>query len=59
MRQTWVAFARTGNPNNSHLPKWPVYSLRKRETMFFDTISKVMNDPHLEERRLWEGLLSG
>jgi para-nitrobenzyl esterase len=59
MSQTWVAFARTGNPNNAHLPKWPVYSAKKRETMVFDSTSKVVNDPHPEERRLWEELLRG
>jgi para-nitrobenzyl esterase len=57
MSQTWIAFARTGNPNNTQLPKWLVYSAKKRETMFFDSTSKVVNDPHPEERRLWEGLL--
>jgi len=57
MSQTWIAFARTGNPNNAHLPKWPTYSTKKRETMVFDATSKVVNDPHPAERQLWEELL--
>jgi para-nitrobenzyl esterase len=59
MSQTWVAFARTGNPNNAHLPKWPAYTAKQRATMVFDATSKVMNDPHPEERKLWEELLRG
>jgi para-nitrobenzyl esterase len=57
--QAWIAFARTGNPNNTNLPKWLTYSAKQRATMVFDATSKVVNDPHPEERKLWEELLSG
>lgn len=50
MANSWIAFARTGNPNNSSVPKWKPYDLKKRPTMMFDVPSYVENDPHREER---------
>jgi len=41
----WVAFARTGNPNTSGLPKWPAYSAASRDTMLFNNASRVDQDP--------------
>jgi para-nitrobenzyl esterase len=41
----WVAFARTGNPNVSKLPRWPAYSAATRETMLFNNESRVERDP--------------
>jgi para-nitrobenzyl esterase len=41
----WVAFARTGNPNASKLPKWPAYSAKSRDTMLFNNESRVEPDP--------------
>jgi para-nitrobenzyl esterase len=32
----WAAFARTGDPGNSAMPKWEPYSTANRETMIFD-----------------------
>jgi para-nitrobenzyl esterase len=36
MADTWIAFARTGNPNNGSLPKWAPYSPKTAPTMIFD-----------------------
>lgn len=44
MAATWVAFAKTGNPNNSLIPNWPAYDTKTRATMRFDTEMKVTND---------------
>ncbi|WP_372786858.1 carboxylesterase/lipase family protein [Phenylobacterium sp.] len=41
---TWVAFASTGDPNNSLIPHWPAYDARRRATMIFDTEMKVADD---------------
>src|SRR4051812_35184673 len=41
----WVAFARTGDPNASGLPKWPAYSAAARPTMLFNNASRVEQDP--------------
>jgi para-nitrobenzyl esterase len=44
MAATWVAFAKTGNPNNPLIPDWPAYDEKTRATMRFDTDMKVTND---------------
>jgi para-nitrobenzyl esterase len=55
MRKTWVAFARSGNPNNDDIPEWPAYSVERRPTMIFDNACRVENDPYREERLAWSG----
>ena len=47
---SWVAFARTGNPNNPHVPQWPAYNGTDRATMIIDNNWKVEKDPNHEER---------
>jgi para-nitrobenzyl esterase len=53
MSDAWIAFARTGNPNTSPLPQWPVYDLAQRRTMVFDVPPQVVADPRGDERRLF------
>lgn len=50
----WINFARNGDPNHSGLPKWPVFTAAKGETMIFDTRCEVKDDPDRSERRLLE-----
>ncbi len=52
MSAVWVAFARTGNPGISELPKWPEYDLENRATMIFDTESYLQKDPYEKIRRI-------
>jgi para-nitrobenzyl esterase len=40
----WVAFAATGDPNNSLIPHWPAYEKGRRATMVFNTEMKVVDD---------------
>ena len=54
---SWVAFARTGDPNTSGLPKWPVYTARTRDTMLFNNASRVAADPDRGPRLAMEKLL--
>jgi len=54
---TWVAFARTGNPNNPKIPNWPAYSVAKRETMLFNNEIRVVNDPQHAARLAMEKVL--
>ena len=49
--ETYIAFARTGDPNNAHAPQWPVFGLEKRATMIFDLPSRVEDDPRGLERK--------
>src|SRR5579871_1937650 len=46
----WVAFARTGNPNHSGLPKWPAYDPKTRATMIFNEECRVEDDLGRAER---------
>ena len=46
-----LQFMKTGNPNGGGLPNWPKYSSAKGETMIFDDVCKVENDPDREARR--------
>jgi para-nitrobenzyl esterase len=49
----WVAFAKTGDPNNAKTPRWPAYNAEKRATMIFDAETRVENDPRGEIRKFW------
>jgi para-nitrobenzyl esterase len=53
----WATFARTGNPNTSSLPKWPVYSAATRDTMLFNNTSRVEQDPDRVARLAMEQVL--
>jgi para-nitrobenzyl esterase len=53
MSASWLAFARTGNPNAREVPHWPVYDLTTRSTMVFDALTRVVADPRGDERRLF------
>ena len=53
MSETFIAFARTGNPNNRHIPPWKKYTMARRETLVFDVPSHLENDPRGAERRLF------
>jgi para-nitrobenzyl esterase len=54
---SWVAFARTGDPNIAKLPKWPAYSAKSRDTMLFNNESRVVQDPDREPRMIMEQVL--
>ena len=53
VQDSYVAFAKTGNPNHPGLPLWPKYDLAKRGTMIFDTASHIENDPRKWQRELF------
>lgn len=53
---TWLAFARHGDPNNSAIPPWPAYTLDKRATMILGASPHVVDDPLREVRLRWEDL---
>jgi para-nitrobenzyl esterase len=47
---TWIAFARTGDPNTSKLPRWTPFNATDRPTMVIDNESRLVNDPIREQR---------
>lgn len=54
MSSTWIAFARTGNPNNATIPHWPTYDATNRATLLLDVEPSITNDLRGEARRLWQ-----
>ena len=50
MSATWLAFARTGDPNHAGIPHWPAYNLDRRATLHLDVPPTVVDDPHAAER---------
>jgi para-nitrobenzyl esterase len=53
MSETFIHFARTGDPNNKSIPRWEPYTLPRRRTMVFDVPSHAEDDPRGAERRLF------
>jgi para-nitrobenzyl esterase len=53
---TWITFARSGNPNHANFPEWPVYDTEKRATMMIGKEFKVVNAPFEKERVIWDDL---
>lgn len=45
MSQSWVSFARTGNPNYKELPAWKPYTQASGTTMIFDNQPVIKNHP--------------
>jgi para-nitrobenzyl esterase len=56
MQQSWVNFARYGNPNPAEQTTWGKYNSSGRYTMIFDKKSYVSNDPADIHRKAWTGL---
>jgi para-nitrobenzyl esterase len=54
LSSSWVAFAKTGNPNNARIPPWPTFDSKTRATMIFGTPTQLENDPRGEIRSFWE-----
>lgn len=52
MCESWLAFARTGDPNNAAVPVWRPYDLGTRTVMHFDVVPVAVDDPHADMRSL-------
>jgi para-nitrobenzyl esterase len=50
---TWIAFARNGDPNHVGIPYWPPYETDKRSTMLLNIECRVEEDPYKQEREAW------
>ena len=54
MSETFLAFARTGDPNNKAIPRWEPYTLPRRQTLVWNDTTRLVDDPRGAERRLFE-----
>jgi para-nitrobenzyl esterase len=54
MADTWIAFARTGNPNNPKIPEWSPYNLESRPVMVLDNTPEVVDDARGAQRALFD-----
>ena len=57
MMDSWIAFAKTGNPNHEGIEEWSKYDINTRKTMFLgkDTIS--VDDPMKKQRIAWADIM--
>lgn len=53
LSSAWVAFAKTGDPNNPRIPPWEPYNPRTRPTMVFNDDTRLEFDPRSEMRKYW------
>ena len=58
IQDSWLAFARSGDPSNDTLGAWPRYG-ETRETMILGESCQVEAAPYDEERRAWDGVEVG
>jgi para-nitrobenzyl esterase len=56
LASAWVAFAKTGDPNNSKIPKWDPYNPDTRPTMVFDNHTQQLHDPRSDIRKFWASM---
>ena len=56
MSESWLAFARSGDPNHAGVPQWPAYTSSNRAMMLFDVTPEVKIDPHGEQRAVLTAL---
>jgi para-nitrobenzyl esterase len=53
LASAFLAFAKTGDPNNSQIPQWPRFDALQRSTLVYDRNTRTERDPHGALRSLW------
>jgi para-nitrobenzyl esterase len=56
MQDTWLAFARNGDPSCESAGKWKPYDEASRSTMVFNANTKLEDAPRDEERCAWDAI---
>ncbi len=56
MQDTWLAFARTGDPSCESVGTWKPYDEASRATMVFNANTKLEDAPRDQERRAWDAV---
>jgi para-nitrobenzyl esterase len=57
MMDSWIAFAKTGNPNHEGIEEWPNYDTNTRKTMFLGKETISVDDPMRKQRIAWEDIM--
>ncbi len=57
MMDSWLSFARSGDPNCEALPSWDRYDSDRRATMIFDRDCMLVDAPYDAERAAWDQIL--
>ncbi len=55
----WTNFAKTGDPNSSDLPLWPVFNADEATTMYIGTRTEVLPIADPDKLAFWKEILSG
>ena len=56
MSETWLAFARNGDPNHGAIPTWRPYTKERRDTMILDVPCRAEQAPRQEELDAWRDI---
>jgi para-nitrobenzyl esterase len=56
LSETWLAFARNGDPNHPAIPAWRPYGVERRDTMILDVPCRAEQAPRQEELDAWRGI---
>ncbi|MGZ3377891.1 MAG: carboxylesterase/lipase family protein [Phenylobacterium sp.] len=54
LASSFASFAKTGDPNNPHIPPWKPYSDAQRNVMLFDNDTRQEMNPRAEIRAWWD-----
>lgn len=57
MMDSWLGFARDGDPGHADLASWDAFDPARRATMIFGRECEARDDPLGSERAAWDGIL--
>jgi para-nitrobenzyl esterase len=52
MSESWLAFAKKGDPSNANVPAWPAYTAAQRNMLVFGKTPAIVVDVRAQERAL-------